>query len=211
MTVTTNGDREAVYHRFVAEGGSWTIERVAAETGLKPRAAGDVSRKWKVRMAANAASPASEVAVPPRLPPGPSPRAIEKAKEAEETATRNHRLVVFAEVAVGVVTTVTALMSYSGLRQLALEAGLGWHADILPLAVDGLVAVCLFVTVVLPANRTAWVAMAVALVGSVAANAVAYGPWKLPLGYIAAAMAGFVPVAAAVGYHLLGRMLKECK
>jgi hypothetical protein len=202
--IELNGNaREAAYAEFVADGGNWTNGQVAARLGLGDRQGGTVAREWRARHAANGGSPASEVSLPPK----PVPRAIDK----KPTATRNHRLVVFAEVAVATVTVVAALMSYSGLRKLALEAGLGWHSDIVPLAVDGLVAVCLFVRVVLPRDHLARAVMWLALAGSVAANAVAYGPWVLPLGYIAAAMAGFVPIAAAVGYYLLPRMLKECR
>ena len=198
--------RAEIVRQIVADGRTPSRQDLVATYGGADGSWGNTIRAVKAeRQPASVASPAREVP-PPKLP---APPAI--APVTSTNVRRKRRLVVATKVAVGLVTAVAALMSYSGLRQLALAAGLGWHADILPLAVDGLVAACLFVRVVLPHNGTARAAMWVALAGSVAANAAVYGPWQLPLGYIAAAMAGFVPVAAAVGYHLLGRMLKECK
>ena len=214
MSVITNGDREAVYEEWAADGGNWTIAEVAEATRLGQRQAGTLSREWKVRLAAseNGSEPSGVLSVSPAPA---APRA--KKSTGGVPAARPHRrsanppwLVIATKLAVAVVTIVAALLSYSGLRKLALEAGLGWHADILPLAVDGLVAACLLVRVVEPKLVVARLAMWLALVASVAANAYVYGhPWDSPLRIIAAAMAGFAPIAAGVGYHLLGRMQVE--
>ena len=209
IEVSTNG-REAAYARYVADGGNWTIAQVAAATGLGERRAGDISREWKVRLAATNGSEPSGVS----LPPATAPRV--RSSTAGAAAARPHRrsapptwVVVATKLAVAVVTIIAALLSYSGIRALAIDAGLGWHGDILPLGVDGLVAACLLVRVVHPRNQIARLAMWVALIGSVAANVITYGPWHPPLGIVAAIMAGFMPIAAATGYHLLGRMQVE--
>lgn len=117
-------------------------------------------------------------------------------------------LTVGTRAAVAVVAVVAGLLSYSHIRNLAIAAGSGWEADILPLSLDGLVAACTFTLVHdrrtgRGGNPLAWAGIVVGLIGSVAANVIAVDPSIVDLRVVAQVLAAFPPLALAVSAHLL--------
>lgn len=206
MTATLNGDREAVYERWAADGGRWTISEVAAELGLGVRQAGTVSREWKVRLAANGGGPASGVS-PPRMP---APRAIAPKRTASVRPRHGKApwyLVTVVVAAIGMVATVTFTISYSHIRHLALESGLAGHAGMYPLGIDGLVIACTGFLMVdkLNGRRGPWLArlgVVLGLAGTIAGNVLA-----VPRVPVAMVGAGIMPAALAVVVHLGFRFL----
>lgn len=126
-------------------------------------------------------------------------------------------LVVLTVVAVAIVAAVTMVTSYTHTHDLAVMAGWGWLATILPAAVDGLVvagSTSLMVDRRLrgrtyPGHPLAWAAVAIGLASSMAANIVAVDPSLVDMRVVRWVMAGYAPVALAISGHLLLRMLGE--
>lgn len=89
-----------------------------------------------------------------------------------------------AVVAVVVVSAVAAVVSYAHMRAVALAAGEGWRAEVLPLSVDGLlVAASLVLLLRRRAGRSAgvlvWLSMLRGVGASLAANVAAAEPTVL--------------------------------
>jgi hypothetical protein len=123
-------------------------------------------------------------------------------------------LVGVTVAAVGLVTVVCAVVSYSHIRDLAIIAGMGSLASWLPLGVDGLVVASSCSLIVdhhlkRPGQALAWVGVALGLAGSLAANVLAVDPDLVSLRAVRWVLAGYTPAALAVSGHLLFRMLGE--
>jgi hypothetical protein len=110
------------------------------------------------------------------------------------------RLVTIA--AVLVVACTAAVISYAHMRHLAIEAGEGWRADILPLSVDGMMVVASMTAL---ARRRAgkgaalaWVALLMGVVASMAANIASAQPTLQ-----GRLMAAWPPLALVVAFELL--------
>jgi len=212
MTATMmNGNaRTAARQAWAESGGTITGTELAARFGK--------SERWgRMQIAAARQDGTVDVAEPA----APLP-AVEAAKPAARPAPAVPRrrgsppplLVTGSVAAVAVVATVAAVVSYSHIRDLAVAAGAGWRADILPLSLDGMVAACTFCLVVdrrrgKIGHPLAWSGIALGLIGSVAANVLAVVPGLVGLELVAAVLAGFPPVALAMSAHLLVRILAE--
>jgi hypothetical protein len=116
---------------------------------------------------------------------------------------------VLTVAAVVVVAAVAAVASYAHTRALALSAGEGWRADLLPLSVDGLLVAASLVLLVrrragLPAGWLPWFGLALGVATSLAANVAAADPTIL--GRVVAA---WPPLAFAVAFELLVIVLRD--
>ena len=214
MTATMmNGNaRTAARQAWAESGGTITGTELAARFGK--------SERWG-RMQIAAARQDGTVDVAEPAAPRPAVEAAKPAaRPAPASATPRRRgsppplLVTGSVAAVAVVATVAAVVSYSHIRDLAVAAGAGWRADILPLSLDGMVAACTFCLVVdrrrgKIGHPLAWSGIALGLIGSVAANVLAVVPGLVGLELVAAVLAGFPPVALAMSAHLLVRILAE--
>jgi hypothetical protein len=92
-------------------------------------------------------------------------------------ARRQRHLIVVMWVVASLVAGAVGTLSYSLIQTLAAVAGAGWHAYIVPMALDGMYlcgAICLAID---PKYRPAKIAIGVGLVASMATNWVAaYDP-----------------------------------
>jgi len=123
-------------------------------------------------------------------------------------------LLAVTVAAVVVVTLVCAVVSYTHIRDLAQQAGMGSLAGWLPLGIDGLVVAASCSLIVdrqleRPGHPLAWAGVALGLVGSLAANVLAVDPELVPLRAVRWVLAGYGPAALAVSGHLLFRMLGD--
>lgn len=122
--------------------------------------------------------------------------------------------VVTAIGAVVTVAVVAAVVSYMHMREVAEAAGEGWRAILLPLSVDGMIVA---------ATLNAWqarkrheplpvmtlVALVAGLLVSIAANvAVPFLP-QLTGGWLSAVVAAWPPIALAISFEELIRMLRS--
>jgi hypothetical protein len=110
--------------------------------------------------------------------------------------------------AVLAVALVAAIASYEHMRALAVLAGEGWRAWLLPLSVDGLAVAASMTMLVrrragLPAGGLAWVALLLGLGASLAANVAAAEPTVQ--GRLVAA---WPPVGLLLAYELLMQQIK---
>jgi nucleotide-binding universal stress UspA family protein len=117
-------------------------------------------------------------------------------------ATRNTGLVSGAVVAL-----VAAVASYTHMRTLAAEHGQAWLSWFIPLSVDGLMVVASLVIIV--SRRTdgrsvlAWLALAVGVAASLAANVAAAGS-----DLASRVVSAWPPVAFAVTFELVLRLVR---
>jgi hypothetical protein len=107
-------------------------------------------------------------------------------------------------LAVVTVALVAAAASYEHMRMLAVAAGEGWRAWLLPLSVDGLVIAASMAMLVRrragePAGTLAWLSVLLGVGASLAANVAAAEPTVQ--GRLVAA---WPPVALLLSYELLG-------
>jgi hypothetical protein len=139
-----------------------------------------------------------------------------RAVEVEEEAVVAGRRVEAVPVSVQRVTTaavlavalVAAVASYEHMRALAVLAGEGWRAWLLPLSVDGLAVAASMTMLVrrragLPAGGLAWVALLLGLGASLAANVAAAEPTVQ--GRLVAA---WPPIGLLLAYELLMQQIK---
>lgn len=106
-------------------------------------------------------------------------------------------------LAVVVVAAVAAAASYSHMRRLAVDAGEGGIAFLLPLSVDGLVVAASMSMLVQrraghPAGRLAWGALLLGVGASLAANVAAAEPTL-----VGRLVAAWPPLALLLAYELL--------
>ena len=106
-------------------------------------------------------------------------------------------------VAVIVVAVVAATASFEHMRSLALEAGEGWRAWLLPLSVDGMMVAASMTMLSRrrsgrPAGALPWIALLAGAAASIAANVAAAQPTLT-----GRAVAAWPPIAMALAYELL--------
>lgn len=111
-------------------------------------------------------------------------------------------------VAGAVVALVAGAASYTHMRQLAAEHGQGWLSWLIPLSVDGLLMVASLVIVTARRDRAgepwlAWLALAVGVVASLAANVAAAGP-----DLVSRLVSAWPPFAFAVTFELVLRLVR---
>jgi hypothetical protein len=133
----------------------------------------------------------------------PAQRARYRAARPRKAGQRGHQvLTAIATAGAVLVAVVTAVVSYSHVRQLAAAHGMGDLSGWLPLGVDGLVITCSCSLIIDRRSLTAWAGVVIGLVGSVAANILA-APAGDP---VAQLMAAYSPVALAVAVHEVFRL-----
>lgn len=109
-----------------------------------------------------------------------------------------------------VVAGIVAVLSYAHMRHLAIEAGEGWRADLLPFSVDGMMVVA---SMTLLAHRRAghtariaWAALILGVAASLAANIAAAEPTLT-----GRLIAAWPPVALVVAFELLLEQRRPAK
>lgn len=106
-------------------------------------------------------------------------------------------------IAVSMVATVAAAVSFMHMHTLAVRAGEGWRSWLVPLAVDGLVVAASMTMLVRrragkPAGWLTWASMGAGITASLAANVAAAEPTL-----IGRAVAAWPPLALLLAYELL--------
>lgn len=136
---------------------------------------------------------------PSELPAEPVSRDVPRHLQAV-------RLVTIAGVLV--VACTAAAISYAHMRHLALQAGEGWRADILPLSVDGMMVVASMTALSRRrAGRSAWLAwlaLGMGVAASMAANIASAQPTLE-----GRLMAAWPPLALVVAFELLLQQGRE--
>jgi uncharacterized protein DUF2637 len=111
--------------------------------------------------------------------------------------------------AVTVVAAVAAVVSFAHMHDLAVEAGEGWRAWLLPLAVDGLIIAASMTMLVRrrqgkSGGLLAWCSLILGITASLAANVAAAAPtWE---GRVVAA---WPPIALLLSYELLMQQVRD--
>jgi peptidoglycan/LPS O-acetylase OafA/YrhL len=114
-------------------------------------------------------------------------------------------------VAVTVVAAVAAVVSFAHMHDLAVKAGEGWRAWLLPLAVDGLIIAASMTMLVRRrqgqrGGTLAWCSLILGIAASLAANVAAAAPtWE---GRIVAA---WPPIALLLAYELLMQQVRDTR
>lgn len=114
-------------------------------------------------------------------------------------------------VAVTVVAAVAAVVSFAHMHDLAVKAGEGWRAWLLPLAVDGLIIAASMTMLVRrrqgkSGGALAWSSLILGISASLAANMAAAAPsWE---GRIVAA---WPPIALLLAYELLMQQVRDTR
>lgn len=115
--------------------------------------------------------------------------------------------------AVLAVALVAAVVSFEHQRELAALAGEGWRSWALPISVDGLVVAASMTMLTRrrasqPAGTLAWFALALGLGASLAANVVAADPSVVDPALLRRLVAGWSPLALALGFELSLQQLR---
>lgn len=105
---------------------------------------------------------------------------------------------------VALVAVVAAVVSYSHMHDVAEHAGEGWRAWIEPLSVDGLLVGASLVVSIRPKAWLAWVAVAVGILVSLAANLAAAQP-----DLVSRLVAAWPAVALALSYETLLTLVRH--
>ena len=177
---------------------------IAAKYGMSDGWAGGIIRdsgRTRSRSVAADAVPAvvsnGNRDVPPSARSKPATRPRVKAGK-----TRDPVRIVLAAI----VAAVMAAVSYHHIVELALLAGAGWPAYVLPLALDGMVALAIRCLVVDGfRNPVAWLGLMLGFAGSAAANVYAYRPDLIDLDQ-AIIVIGLSP---AVSFLIAGWLLER--
>lgn len=218
MTVTdmaayrsmSDADKRAAAHRDALADPAVTGKELGERYGMseewgrkRARLARTGPKAVPVRKKASAAKPVHGPPAPKAAPPVRPERDAVPVPVPVERAAPSGRWVRVVQVAgVVVVAMVAAVISYTHMRHLALDAGEGWRADILPLSVDGMMVVASMNALERRrAGQKAWLAWAGLMLGlgaSFAANVAAAQPTLQ--GRLVAA---WPPVALLVALELL--------
>lgn len=138
----------------------------------------------------------------PQRPPRPaSPKAAAPAPTEPRPATSGavHAVTVLGVL---VVAAIAAILSYAHMRHLAIDAGEGWRADLLPLSVDGMMVVASMTLLKRRRQRArallAWAGLLLGAAASLAANVAAAQPTVE-----GRLIAAWPPVALLLAFELL--------
>jgi hypothetical protein len=123
--------------------------------------------------------------------------------DLSSTSTTRTAVQITTVVAVSVVAAVAAVVSFMHMYELAVRAGEGWRAWLVPLAIDGLVVAASMTMVVRRragrrAGWLAWISLTLGIAASLAANIAAAEPTL-----IGRAVAAWPPIALLLAYELL--------
>jgi hypothetical protein len=107
-----------------------------------------------------------------------------------------------------VVAAVAAVISYTHMRHLGIQAGEGWRADILPLSVDGMMAVASMTALERrragkQAGALALTALVLGVTASLAANIVSVDPTLVDQRVVERVIAAWPPLALVLAFELL--------
>ena len=182
-------------------------QRAAAEREAADRAAGGPSPTVP-RHDTPAAAPVPRAAYPSTPSRAPRPAPAGPAKEEPVPRQGSGAVQWITAAAVAAVAVVAAAASYSHMHELAVQAGEGEMARVLPLSVDGLVVAA---TMTLLSARRAgrkagalpWLALFLGLGASLAANVAAAEPTV-----VGRLVAAWPPVALALSFELLLRQTR---
>jgi hypothetical protein len=166
----------------------------------------------RLQAEAESGKPAPAAPVAAATPPRPVQR--KPAARGGKVTPTPPLLVAATGLAVAVVVAVTAVVSYTHIRHLAVAAGMGSLAGWLPLALDGLVVACSCSLIVdrrhgKPVSPLAAAGLVIGLAASLAANVLAVDPELVSIRAVRVVLAGYTPLALAVSGHLLLRMLGD--
>lgn len=133
-----------------------------------------------------------------------------RSEEAAVIDVADRKAVWTAGAGVAVVALTAAVISFSHVRQLAIEAGESELASwLLPISIDGAIAAA--VAVILADSRAGrrpavltWMLLALGLAGSLAANIASAEPTM-----VARAVAAWPPVALALGIEVLAGLARR--
>jgi hypothetical protein len=126
------------------------------------------------------------------------------------TEASDRKATLTAVAGVAVVALTAAVISFSHVRQLALDAGEGELASwLLPVSIDGAIAAA--VAVILADSRAGrrpagltWTLLALGLIGSLAANIASAEPTV-----VARAVAAWPPIGLALGIEVLAGLIRR--
>ena len=204
MTVTmTNGDQRAAAIADAKAGMSRPelMEKYGMSNGWAGGVITESGRPGtRGRLAANGGSSASGVSPPPK----PTPRAIDRKPVATVSRRRQQRDPIKI-AATAVVLAVGLAVSYSHIVHLAVLAGAGWWAWVMPLPLDAMALVSLLHLATERRYLIAWAGVLVGAVGSLAANVLAVDPALADMRYVLWGFAALPPIAVIVCGHLLDR------
>lgn len=193
---------------FVESGGQLTGKELAERYGRSAKWGQNQAAAARAELDGRAAVPRPAAPVPvPRHAPAALP-AVPKAKPAARKGSTSVARQRVTAAAVTLVAVVAAAASYSHMHALAVEAGEGAMARVLPLSVDGLVVAA---TMTLLSARRAgrragalpWLALLLGLGASLAANVAAAEPTV-----VGRLVAAWPPVALALSFELLLRQTR---
>lgn len=203
MTATmTNGSAKSAAAEILATEPGISARELGNRIGVKERQARNIRnavRTAEVRNVAAGAVPVAatngrrEVSLPAR-----TNKPKTKTPEAADDTAADRWLVWF-------VAAVVALGSYSHTVDLAIMAGHGWRAYLVPVALDGLAIASIRSWRQKRRRLVAGIGIAVGIVGAAAANALAMRPDLVDLAVVSPVLAVFQPVALAVIVHLVRR------
>lgn len=175
-----------------ARTGSYWASKLRKETGNE-QASGARAADQHVRGSANAKPQVTRVEQQTRA------RANER-----RPATRRQRD-PWQVISTAVVLAVGLAVSYSHIVHLALLAGGGWWAWVMPLPLDGMALVSLRHLARERRYPVAWAGVAVGAVGSLTANVLAIDPSLADMRYVRWGFAALPPIAVVLCGHLLDR------
>jgi hypothetical protein len=107
-------------------------------------------------------------------------------------------------VSVAVVAVVAAVVSYAHMQAVAEKAGEGWRSWLEPLSVDGLLVGASLVLYVRRSARFAWLAVAVGILVSLAANLAAAHPTL-----VSRLVSAWPAIALALSYETLLTLVRQ--
>jgi hypothetical protein len=197
----SDAEKRDAARRDILADPSITGATLDARYGMKPGWGGSRKRKVLAERDGDAkatAKPRPQTATPPLPDRDTAPAAT--ADPSTPARTGWARRIQVAGVVV--VAAVAAVISYTHMRHLAIGAGEGWRADILPLSVDGMMAVASMKA--LDQRRAGkrallpWAALLLGAGASLAANIAAAQPTL-----VGRLVAAWPPVALVIALELL--------
>lgn len=169
-----------------------TATDVGRRLGIPRETAGYHLRKLRGK---SPATSAPVTAVTPPVVRSPRPRAVPVKARRD----------IVKDVGVVVVAAVMLAVSYEHIVHLALLAGCGWWAWVMPLPLDGMAVVSIRHLRHERRYLIAWAGIVIGLGGSLVANVVAFDPTLADMRHVGWAFAALPPLAVAVCLHLFDR------
>ncbi len=212
-TLSDDEKRDRARADWHASGGTVTGKELAERYGMSAKWGQNQAAAARAAAAGNGTGPRAAVPQPAARPVPPVekpavPRHVQRPARGKAAAQAPASVRYVTAAAVALVAVVAAAASYSHMHALALEAGEGTMARVLPLSVDGLVvAATMALLSARRANRAAgalpWLALFLGLGASLAANVAAAEPTV-----VGRLVAAWPPVALALSFEMLLRQTR---